>query len=130
MNKSIESIIKIEISKYLWNKNYDSISLKDNIPIDLKIYGDDFEELIYTLSKKIDFSFEDFFFLFEKKGFDNLSEFYFPLYKLFYLDLKALLKGKISLRPPTENKKLINVEQLINLIEILESQKKNKNGTS
>lgn len=129
MNKRIEFIVKDEISKYFWNKNYDSINLnnlKDNIPLDLKIYGDDFEELIYTLSKKIDFSFEEFFFLFKKKGFNNLSEFYFPLYKLFYLDFKALLKGKISLKLPTENKKLINVEQLINLIEILESQKKNK----
>jgi len=126
MNKRIEFIVKNEISKYFWNKNYDSINLKDNIPIDLKIYGDDFEELIYTLSKKIDFSFEEFFFLFKKKGFNNLSEFYFPLYKLFYLDFKALLKGKISLKLPTENKKLINIEQLINLIEILESQKKSK----
>ena len=118
VNKRIQIIVKKEILKYVSARGEATFNFKNSLAIDLKIYGDDFEELIEDLSKEINFSFDDFFSLFVEEGFSNLSEFYFPYHKFFYLDLKALLKGKIFFKPPLHtNKKLMNVEQLINLIE-------------
>ena len=96
---------------------------------DLSIYGDEFEEFIFELSKQLQFSDEDFFKLFDEKGFYSPSEFYSKLSdivklpKIFYIDLGKLLKGKIEyvdIDKKNEKKgKDITVGELVQLLKEL-----------
>ena len=86
---------------------------------DLSIYGDDFEELIEELSKKLRFDMDAFYDLFDRNGYYYPSEFYLNLPKIFFIDLGELLKGKIVYQTHEKKGRDITVRELIQLIENL-----------
>lgn len=93
------------------------ISDENKLVRDLSIYGDDFEELIEDLSRKLQFDMNTFFELFDKQSFYNPPEFYLKLPKIFYLDIRELIKGKIVYQNIDKKGKDISVRELIDLIE-------------
>jgi len=62
-------VIRKTIYNILSEYTTKSILDKDKFFKDLSIYGDDFEEFIFSLSEKLEFDIYDFFVLFEKNVF-------------------------------------------------------------
>ena len=113
---SVDKIIMKTLNNMFPNKN-----ISDNAYIykDLGIYGDDFEDLIYELSKQLNFNMKDFYDQVWLKGFYNPPEVDIKLPKIFYIDLGELLKGKIVYQTHEKKGRDIKVRELIQLIENL-----------
>ena len=86
---SVDKIVMKTLNNMFPNKN-----ISDNAYIykDFGIYGDDFEDLIYELSKQFNFNMKDFYDQLWLKGFYNPPEVDIKLPKIFYIDLGELLK--------------------------------------
>jgi len=93
------------------------ITVEKKLFKDLRIYGDDIEELIYELSNELDFNVVVFWDSFIEYGFYSPSEIYLNLPKFFYIDLKELFfYFRIVYRTPIEMGNDILVKELIELI--------------
>jgi len=117
---SIKDMIYNEIKAYSNSNN--NIDNKNKLYSDLGIYGDDLEDMIYTLSQDLNFDVYMFWELFIKKNYYSPSEVdisYIP--KIFFLDIGSLLKGKIKYNKPNSNfnGKDITVSEIIDLIETI-----------
>ena len=115
MNKTEDKIV----SKM---SDYTSKSIGSNKKLfdDLRIYGEDMEDLIQELSKELSFDEREFWNIFMENGFYNPSELYLNLPKFFYLDLKELLfHCKLKYKNPRDRGKDISVKELYELIEYL-----------
>lgn len=112
MMNVIKDAVYTELKKYTPKFIVD----EDKLLKDLSIYGDDFEELVSSLSKELKFDIYDFFNLFDKKGFYNPSEFYLKLPKIFYINFGKLLKGKIAYQTIDNKGQDITVDEFIQLL--------------
>ena len=116
VNEKIEKIVKEQLSKYCRQKNLAKIDLNDYLYADLKIYGDDIEELIHDLSKEMGFDEYEFWRFFQNSGYYNPPEVSLGLSKIFYLDIKQLFKGKVIFNQPKEKGNDIKVSEIVDLI--------------
>lgn len=117
---SIDKIVIKTLNNMVPNKN-----ISDNTYIykDLRIYGDDFEELIYDLSKQLNFDMINFYNLIELNGFYNPPEIYIELPEFFYIDIGKLLKGQVVYLALESKGKDISVGELIKIIKKIKEYK-------
>jgi len=111
---SVDKIVMKTLNNMFPNKN-----ISDNnayIYKDLRIYGDDFEELIHNLSKQLNFDMANFYNLLKPNGFYNPPETYIDLPKFFYIDIGKLFKGQLEYHTIDKKGKDITVGELIELI--------------
>ncbi|CAA6814958.1 MAG: Unknown protein [uncultured Sulfurovum sp.] len=112
----IEKKIHNKLSEYTSKE----VTVDKKLFNDLKIYGDDIEELIHELSKELTFDEIEFWNSFMRHEFYNPPEIYLNLPKVFYLDLKELLfHFKLEYKDPIKTGKDISVDELIELVKKL-----------
>ena len=113
---SVDKIVMKTLNNMFPNKN-----ISDNAYIykDLRIYGDDFEELIHSLSKQLNFDMTNFYNQLKLNGFYNPPETYIDLPEFFYIDIGKLLKGQIVYHTLESKGKDIRVGELIHMLEKL-----------
>jgi hypothetical protein len=92
---------------------------------DLNIYGDDLEDIINILSKKLYFEEKLFWKKFEEKNYYNPPEVELTLPKIFYLNISKLFQGSLAYDVPKTSREDISIQEFISIIEslILEGKK-------
>jgi hypothetical protein len=113
------------IRESIWERKQKQrpISEESRFFADLKIWGDDFEELVEDLAKKLNFDEKMFYERFNELGYRYPGEFdprWLP--KLFFIDILGLLRGRVVYRLPPKKGEDITVGQMAALISELKGK--------